>query len=219
MATLEDFIAADFAPFTPQTLVQDAEDFMLYHNFTHFPVVHEGVYWGAVALNDLQTSNMEATLADVRYAWTSFYIRSEATWLDVLETASRNQAQLLPVLNRQNQYIGYVESEQILAFFNEQTFLNEQGQTLVVAKATANYTLSQVSQIAEGAGAHLLGVWTHFIDATRTEITLKLRLGNLAEVIAAFRRYEYEIVTEHDQDSYLEKLRERSDYLDKYLNI
>ena len=32
-------------------------------------------------------------------------------------------------------------------------------------------------------------------------------------------RYEYEIVSEHEEDNYMNSLKERSDYLDKYLNI
>lgn len=219
MALLTEFISHDFDAFSPQTSVSEAEDFMLNNNFTHFPIVAEGVFWGSVSLDDVQTFDFDATLADVRYAWNSYYVRHDASWLDLMEVAVKNGAQLLPVLDAQNRYIGYVEGEHLLAFLNTQTIFNEQGQILVVAKASAEYTLSQICQIAEGANAHILGVWTTYVDANRTEITLKLRSGGLAEAIAAFRRYDYEIVTEHDEDSYLEKLRERSDYLDKYLNI
>lgn len=219
MSPITDFISQDFTPFSPLTKVSEAEDFMLYNNFTHFPIVQDGVYWGAISLEDIQTFDMDSTLADVRYAWNAYYVREEATWIDILETAANNRSQLLPVLDAKNRYVGYLENESVLAFLKEHHFLSEQGQILVVAKAQSEYTLSQVCQIAEGASTHILGVWTHYVDKTRTEITLKMRPGNLSEVIAAFRRYNYEIVSEHDEDSYLEKLRERSDYLDKYLNI
>ncbi|NNK82694.1 MAG: acetoin utilization protein acuB, partial [Flavobacteriaceae bacterium] len=34
-----------------------------------------------------------------------------------------------------------------------------------------------------------------------------------------FRRYSYNIVSGHEDDSFLEDLKERSDYLNKYLNM
>ncbi|MES2486331.1 MAG: acetoin utilization protein acuB, partial [Bacteroidota bacterium] len=44
-------------------------------------------------------------------------------------------------------------------------------------------------------------------------------LGGLSEIIQTFRRYNYDIITEHQEDAYLNTLKDRSDYLDKYLNI
>lgn len=37
--------------------------------------------------------------------------------------------------------------------------------------------------------------------------------------IQTFRRYNYEIISEHQEDTYITNLKERSDYLDKYLNM
>ncbi len=34
-----------------------------------------------------------------------------------------------------------------------------------------------------------------------------------------FDRYNYEIISEHQEDNYLNNLKERSEYLDKYLNM
>jgi hypothetical protein len=39
------------------------------------------------------------------------------------------------------------------------------------------------------------------------------------DIIQTFRRYNYEILSEHHEDLYINNLKERSDYLDKYLNI
>ena len=51
------------------------------------------------------------------------------------------------------------------------------------------------------------------------QITLKIASGSVNEIIQTFRRYGYSIISENQEDSYLEGLKERSDYLDKYLNI
>ena len=52
-----------------------------------------------------------------------------------------------------------------------------------------------------------------------TEITLKVSPQNLNAILQTFRRYSYEIKSAAEEDTYLDALKERSDYLDKYLNI
>ena len=50
-------------------------------------------------------------------------------------------------------------------------------------------------------------------------ITLKLSLHDINNTLHSFRRYNYEILNEFEKDKYLEELNERSNYLQKYLNI
>ena len=52
-----------------------------------------------------------------------------------------------------------------------------------------------------------------------TEITLKISTSNVNAVLQTFRRYSYQVISAAEDDSYLDALKERSDYLDKYLNI
>jgi hypothetical protein len=65
----------------------------------------------------------------------------------------------------------------------------------------------------------LLGLFISESSIDSIEITLKITLGAMNEIIQTFRRYNYEIISEHQEDNYINNLKERSDYLDKYLNI
>jgi hypothetical protein len=56
-------------------------------------------------------------------------------------------------------------------------------------------------------------------DVDSIEVTMKISLGAINEIVQTFRRYNYEIISEHQEDNYISSLKERSDYLDKYLNI
>ena len=42
---------------------------------------------------------------------------------------------------------------------------------------------------------------------------------DINEIIQTFRRYNYTVISEHKDDFYLQDLKERSDYLQKYLNM
>lgn len=79
--------------------------------------------------------------------------------------------------------------------------------------------MSQISQIVESNNGKLLGMFVSSAEADKIQITVKIALGSLNDIIQTFRRYNYEIISEHQEDNYLNALKERSDYLDKYLNI
>jgi hypothetical protein len=88
----------------------------------------------------------------------------------------------------------------------------------VVRKGVLDYSMSQITQIVESNNGKLL-VYSYQSQVLSVEITLKITLGAMNEIIQTFRRYNYEIISEHQEDNYINNLKERSDYLDKYLNI
>jgi hypothetical protein len=79
--------------------------------------------------------------------------------------------------------------------------------------------MSQITQIVESNNGKLLGLFVSDSDNETIEITIKVTLGVVNDIIQSFRRYNYEIISEHNEDNYINNLKERSDYLDKYLNI
>jgi Mg/Co/Ni transporter MgtE len=140
-------------------------------------------------------------------------------WLDVLEVFAKNETNLLPVLDEKNNYVGYYELEDVIRFLHETPFLKEEGGVLIVAKEVNTFSMSQVAQIVESNQAKILGLFISNVTQNTVEITIKMSQSGLNDIIQTFRRYEYEIISEHQEDSYLNSLKERSDYLDKYLNI
>ena len=125
----------------------------------------------------------------------------------------------MPVLVEENKYVGYYEISDIIGFFNETPFLKEPGGIIVVKKAVLDYSLSQITQIVESNNGKLLGLFISEADPVNVQVTLKISLGPMNEIIQTFRRYNYEIISEHNEDNFINTLKERSDYLDKYLNI
>ena len=50
-------------------------------------------------------------------------------------------------------------------------------------------------------------------------MTLKVSTQTISICLEALRRYGYAVYSIHEKDSTLNQLKERSEYLDKYLNI
>ncbi len=219
MTEIRDFINADYKPIDSSESIASVQDFFSEVNFSHFPVLEEGVYIGSVASEDIETFDLDKNITHYRYTLEGFFARTNMIWLDVMELFARNHSNVIPVLDENNKYSGYYELSDIIKFFNETPFLKDQGGIIVVEKAINDYSMAQIIQIVESNNGKILGAFVSNTTADTIQVTVKIALGSMNEIIQTFRRYEYEIISEHQEDNYLNNLKERSDYLDKYLNI
>lgn len=219
MTEIANYITNDFRAIDSQETIAAAQDFLIDLNFSHFPVVEEGIYIGSIVADDLETFDGDKKVGDYKYTLEHFFARTNLIWLDVLEVFAKNQTNIVPVLDENNKYVGYYEIADIMKFFHETPFLKEPGGIIIVKKAILDYSMSQITQIIESNNGKVLGLFVSDSDVESIEITIKVSLGAMNEIIQTFRRYNYEIVSEHHEDNYINNLKERSDYLDKYLNI
>ncbi|MNF40794.1 inosine 5'-monophosphate dehydrogenase [compost metagenome] len=219
MTEISNYITNDFRAIDSQETIAAAQDFFIDLNFSHFPVVEEGIYIGSISADDLETFDTDKKVGDYKYTLEHFFARTSLIWLDVLEVFAKNQTNIVPVLDENNKYVGYYEIADIMKFFHETPFLKEPGGIIIVKKAILDYSMSQITQIIESNNGKVLGLFVSDSDTESIEITIKVSLGAMNEIIQTFRRYNYEIVSEHHEDNYINNLKERSDYLDKYLNI
>ncbi|SHL35765.1 CBS domain-containing protein [Flavobacterium xanthum] len=219
MTEITEYITNDFRAIDSQESISTVQAFFDGSHFSHFPIIEEGIYIGSIAAEDIETFDPEKKVNDYRFTLEGFFARTNTIWLDVLEVFAKNHTNLIPVLDENNVYVGYYEIEDILKFFHETPFLKEPGAIIVVKKPILDYSMSQITQIVESNNGKLLGLFISEADVESVEVTLKITLGAMNEIIQTFRRYDYEIISEHQEDSYISNLKERSDYLDKYLNI
>ena len=219
MNSLESYINNDIKPIKNTDSVADAQDLFVDFPYSHFPVTEEGVYIGCVGRDAVEFLKSEAILNESRFNFERFFVRSSVLWLDVLEVFAKSDTNLVPVLDDKNNYLGYYELEDVIRFLQETPFLKEEGGTIILKKEVDQFSMSQVAQIVESNNAKVLGLFISDIANKNVEITVKISQSGMNDIIQTFRRYEYEIISEHQEDSYLNSLKERSDYLDKYLNI
>ena len=219
MTEISDYITNDYKAIDSQETIAEVQNFFEEVSFSHFSVVNEGVYIGCIASDDVETFDYDKKVADYKYTLEGFFARKNMIWLDVLEVFAKNHSNIVPVLGEDNAYLGYYELEDIVKFFHETPFLKEQGAVIVVEKNAIDYSMGQITQIVESNNGKLLGLFVSNASADKIQVTIKITLGSMNDIIQTFRRYNYEIVSEHQEDNYINNLRERSDYLDKYLNI
>jgi Mg/Co/Ni transporter MgtE len=219
MTTITDYINNDIRAMDSQETILAAQDFFMDVSYSHFPVLEDGIYIGSIVAEDLETFDTDKKINNYKYTLEPFFVRSAMNWLDVLEVFGKNHTDVVPVLDKNNRYLGYYELADSMRFFNETPFVKEAGGIIIVKKAVLDYSMSQISQIVESNNGKLLGLFVSDSDNETIEITIKVTQGSINDIVQTFRRYDYEIISEHNDDDYMNNLKERSDYLDKYLNI
>ncbi len=219
MTEITNYITNDFRAIDSQETIASVQDFFADLNFSHFPILENGIFIGSIAADDVETFDTDKNAIDYKYTLERFFARKSMMWLDVLEVFAKNHTNLVPVIDENNLYIGYYEMEDIMKFFQETPFLKEQGGIIIVQRGLLDYSMGQVAQIVESNNGKILGCFVSEADLENVQITIKIGTGPMNEIIQTFRRYNYEIISEHQEDAYINSLKERSDYLDKYLNI
>lgn len=216
---IEDFIINDVPIRHFSDKIEEIQDLFNQLTYSHLPVENNGFYMGCISENDIRCFEAEKSLEDYQYALEGFFIRNTDFWLDILERFAQNNTNILPVLDEENIYLGYVELNEIITFFNETPFLSEAGNIIVIEKGIKDYSFSEITQITESNNANILGIFISNIENDVAQITMKLSPSGINEIIQSFRRYGYIIVSEHREDSFNKNLRDRSRYLNKYMNI
>lgn len=216
---IHSYINNDVLPLLPNYPVKMVRGMFSDCTYTHIPVVEDHKLLGTVSEDDIQGFDPEKRISDYLYALDLFFVRKNTNWLDVLEAFAKCNANVMPVLDQDNTYIGYYELIDIMSLFKETPFLNEPGGVLIVEKGHKDYSFSEVSQIVESNNAKLLGAFISNEKDDITQITMKIGGGGLNEIIQTFRRYSYNIVAGIEEDSYMEDLKQRSNYLNKFLEI
>lgn len=217
---ITDYILNEIKPLTLKTKVHKAKE--LFNNFpiTHFPLVENNKLLGSFAEDDIHPiEDLKEELVSYTHLINSFFADEKATVLELLKIFADNDTNIIPVLDDEKNYIGYYGVSDVLDVFSTSPFMIENSETLIIEKYENDYSMSQISQIIESNDGKLLGLYISDKKENNVQITLKIISEDINEVMHTFRRYNYKIISTHENDVYLEDLKNRSDYLQKYLEM
>ena len=215
---INDYIRNDFNALTLENSIKDALELFKTYPVTHIPIIEKDRYIGCISQSDIiAIDHPEETLRKQQDFLDTFQINREESILELLQKFGNEDTNILPAVLQQK-YIGYFELNDILDILTQSPFFNSDGFILIIQKNNKEYAMSEVAQIIESNKGMLLGAYISNHIEDKTELTLKIASQEINEIIQSFRRYKYTILTKHQDDFYLEELKNRSEYLQKFLN-
>jgi predicted transcriptional regulator len=217
---ITDYIQNKINPLNLKSSVKTAKKLFDNYAITHFVVVENTKILGCFAQDDLlQIESESDELVGYSHLLNSFFADKEASVLELLKIFADNDTTLIPVINAEKEYLGYYNLSDVLEVFSMSPFMTDNSETLIIEKTKNDYSMSEVSQIVESNNGKLLGVYVSGNQGDLVQITLKISTEDIHEIMQTFRRYDYKIISIHENDIYLEDLKNRSDYLQKYLEM
>jgi len=91
--------------------------------------------------------------------------------------------------------------------------------TIKVLKNINTFSFSEICQILEVNNVKIFSVSISDKNLEHIEAIVKISAKDLAPALRLLREFEYEVLSNHEEDDFLNDLKDRSKYLDKYLNI
>lgn len=214
------YILEEFKAFSLETTVKEVKAFFNETTYSHFPIVTKNHLIGLISETEIEgIDEDDKELGYFQYLFNQFFTLETTNILELITIFASNETNIVPVIDEKTNYLGCFDLVDILHTFNATPFLNNEGTVVFLEKEVRDYSFSEICQIIESSGGKIQGLFISESNATTIKITVKFSAQDVNEILQSFRRYEYAVISNHEEDFYLEDLKERSKYLQKYLNI
>lgn len=215
----QNFIDQTLQPVQVTDTISEIKTAFKASKFNHLPVFKKEVFKGSIHIDDLLDLKSESKLSEYKYLIEVFYVEAHKTNLNLIHEFANHQTNLLPILDDQKKYVGVMKLEDVLDLFGESPFVANEGEVMILRKERTKFSFSEVAQLIETLNARVSGMYISQLSQETVEITVKVEHQGINEILQTFRRYDYQIASEHPEDLFAEDLKEHSDYLNKYLDI
>lgn len=188
-------------------------------DWSHVIITKSGIFKGVMQAEDFNLLDLTELKSQFSLYSEYFCGHYQQTILDVFSLFLKHQTNLLPIINQEEELIGSLELDQVLDLLTETDFISQESDSILIKKATKDFSYSEITQLLERINAQILGMFTTEVNQDTIEVLVKLKHYSLNEILQTLRRYGYEIMSHHEDDVYKDSLKDRSNYLNKYLNI
>lgn len=222
MLTNKAIINQDFKPLTASQTVGQVLERLNQKEVTTFPVIDPTTQKlvGQVSLDHLDKADPELTVADLNPDEAIKIYRGQHVF-EAARLMLQYELRILPVVEKDWTFLGIITKQNVLESLSKMLNLAEIGSVITIELSPVDFSLSEVVQLIETEGAKILGITVEAPDDQQQnfEVSIKLNLKDVTRVVAALRRYEYNVVTETETQIIGSDLETRADELLKYIDM
>lgn len=217
---VEEHLLNDIKPLDTNAVVGATLDLMEELKFCHLPVLHKGKYVGLIGEDDLLDIQDEADVLEKHlHVLKAYSLLISDHLFNAMRVVGEGNLSLLPVLNNQGKYVGYLSPLELTHDLGRQLTFSEAGSVVVLNVGIRDYQLSQLSQIVESDDARITGmlIKNNGIDFIR--VALKINRRDISRILKSLERYDYEVVEVYHNSIFDNTAADRYEALMKYINI
>ena len=189
---------------------------------SHIPIVNDVELLGIISDTDIYDYNLvEEPIASHKLSLLRPFVYADQHVFEVLKLVYNQKLTLVPVLDRENRYLGSITMHDLVAHFSELSGVNSPGGIIELKMNLHDYSLSEIAQIVESNDAKVLGLYVNTAtDSVSISVTIKVNRTDIEPILKTFYRYDYNVnATFTDGDVIQQMNDERFEQFMNYLNI
>lgn len=190
-------------------------------NIFQVPVVANDQYIALIKQDDLlDWETPELPVSQSHFLHFSPAVYNDNHPYEALKVAHNFNLMVVPVIDRENKYIGSVTRETILNFIAEHSGLENPGGILVLEIKPVDYSLYELVRIAESEEVTILSTSLHNNRASgMLELTIKTNRTVLDNLATTYERFGYTVKEMYGENANKQDLIDRYNLLMAYINM
>lgn len=216
---IREHISKDFTPPKIGQTVGYAHDMVEKFGLNNIPVVDGKYISGSVSRETLEEYEPDTKLSELSEYFDYCLINEKSSLLDAVQEFNKLTANVLAVVNQENQFVGFLLLEDVIAGLSSMPLFSESGSVLIVETPLKKLSFSEISNITESNNAKLIGLFVIEYNDDNVRVAVKTITDNLTSVGETFERFDYKVIYKSFNDEKEELMKERFNQLMKYLDI
>jgi len=214
-----ELISEIIEPLTPDMDGEKALQMMQKYGVHHLPVVGDEEYFGLLSEEEILKNNIETQLEAYLGVLYGIYANRNEHLFDVMKKITESDLTAIAVLDDQKKYLGTIVRSELFEYYHKSFAWSEPGSIIVLELSEAQYSLSEISHIIEAEQAMILSSIISRPTETTILLTIKVNKLDVSRIVAALRRYDYDVSASFSEDEVVDNFKERYEAFMHYLDV
>ena len=191
------------------------------YRVTHLPVVSEDRYLGMISEDDLlDVEEEKGTIEFLQANFIGAFVKENEHFLNAVKCSNEYETTIVPVTNEEKELVGVITVTDLLKALGDFSGANEIGGIIILEMERLQFAISEISRIVESHDATILHLNTTIQpDTGLLTVSLHLNKKEIAAIVSAFERYEYDIIYYFGDEKFENEIHSNYRHLMSYLDI
>lgn len=219
--SIQKILTYDIPTILPGDTGEKAMRLMEENNIEQIPVVADKQYLALIKEDDmLDWDTAEKPISESGLLRYSPAVNVTSHAYEALRTAYNQNITVIPVVDKDNQYLGTATLESIMNYVAENSSLDSPGGVIVLEINPQDYSLYEVARIAESEEVSILTTQLFNNRATKKlELTMKTNKSHLDNLASTYERFGYTVKELYSEHTHKDDMMDRYDLLMTYINM
>ena len=219
---IQDIIRNDFNPPALDDIAINTLAMMEEFRISEIPVVDSNQnFIGIVSESDIiNMDGLQEKIHFIKNCIKPIYISDDAHIFQIIQFANNNTLTLIPIVNSNAQYVGYIYPLDILKKLSINQNINPNS-IIVISSSYKDYSLHKISSLIEENNGKIVFLWTENMNE-KINIHLLINCQNSHAITQALERHDYAVIqtfsSNNNNTNNTEDLDNRFESFIKYLN-